>query len=70
MRQTKAERIRILNAVRYRPDTASGLADRLLIKEEKAMQHLRCLHASGKVRIVLIDYRNEATWVYAGQKRA
>lgn len=60
----RALRRRVLDAVRYRPDTASGVAERLLIKEEAARSHLASLNYFGKVHIARFDDRNTATWAY------
>lgn len=61
------QRRRVLDAVRRRPDTASGVAERLLIKEEAARSHLAQLHGRGKVHIAARDGRNAATWAYGSR---
>lgn len=58
------QRRRVLDAVRRRTDTASGVAERLLIKEEAARSHLASLNYFGKVHIARFDERNAATWAY------
>ena len=64
MTATQQQRTRVLTAIRYRPDTASGVAERLLIKEEAARRHLASLHWRSKVHVARFDDRNTATWAY------
>lgn len=58
------QRRRVLDAVRRRPDTASGVAERLLIKEEAAKGYLSTLRNLGKVRVESPNADGDATWAY------
>lgn len=66
MTATQQQRTRVLTAIRYRPDTASGVAERLLIKEEAARSHLAQLHGRGRVHIARND-SGAATWAYGSR---
>jgi hypothetical protein len=68
MTADKAARTRVRDAIRKRPDTAAGIAQRLLMREASVTKHLRILQSEGRACVACTDADGCYTWAYGASR--